>query len=331
MIKHILIGIVLLFPNLCISQKDKIFESKLLETDRLNIEYMDFGGDGVPLIVVQGAHNYFDKTSKNPYINHENNSWISFYAEFAKCYHVLAPLKRGFGKTDLQLKEESVKTSTLDLISFMDGMGFEKAFFIGRDIAAQTMLDLAETNQNRIAGLIFLDPRFVFTNVEDKAAKDFIFYSYLDSYNASEYKNYSMKESEFYRPRIFNDGSKRIDIPTLLFYHSFFSSTTLESRRIERFIQWVNNEEKIEWNKEYNSIEIAKYFQDLSKDKERMIGIRNYLLNNDPTPKMYDSLKLAFGDNLIVFNETNMQVEDVKKALLNVYAPVVKAFLFMSN
>jgi hypothetical protein len=292
---------------------------------------MDFGGDGIPLIVVQGAHNYFDKNSTNPYINYENNSWVSLFAEFTKNYHVVAPLKRGFGKTDEQLNEETVKTSTLDLISFIDKMGFEKAFFIGRDNSAQIMLELGENYPDRINGLIFLDPRFVFTDVEDKATKDFIFFSYSETYNETEYENFKMKETELYRPQIFIDTSKRIDVPALLFYNSFFSSTTLESRRIERFIQWIETEEKIEWNKEYSSIEIANYFEELSKDKERMVAISNYLQNNNPTPKMYEALKTAFGDNLVTFNETNMQVEDVKEALMKVYAPVVKAFLFMSK
>ena len=118
------------FTILGFTQEVKVYESKLINTERLNIEYMDFGGEGIPLIVVQGAHNYFDTNSTNPYINYENNSWVSLFAEFTKNYHVVAPLKRGFGKTDTQLNEESVKASTQDLISFIDKMGFEKAFFI---------------------------------------------------------------------------------------------------------------------------------------------------------------------------------------------------------
>ena len=95
-----------------------------------------------------------------------------------------------------------------------------------------------------------------------------------------------MKETELYRPKIFSDTSKRIDLPVLLFYNSFFSTSTLESRRIESFIQWVENEEKIEWDKEYSSNEIANYFEELSKDKERMKTIRDYLKKNNPTPTL---------------------------------------------
>lgn len=328
--KKTLTIIAFCFPLLCLSQNEKVFESKLVKTDRLNVEYMDFGGEGTPLIVVQGAHNYFDESATSPYIKYENNSWLSLFGSFTKDYHVIAPLKRGFGKTDSQLEDESVNSLSLDLISFMDKMQFEKAFFIGRDVSAQIMLNIAENYPERIEGLIFLDPRFVFTDVQDKATKDFLFFSYSQSYSESEYENYKMK-SELYRPRIYSDNSETINIPALLFFNSFSSHTTLESRRIERFIQWINSNQHIEWDKEYSSAERANYFEELAKDEERMVGIRDYLQNNNPTPKMYEALRLAFGDNLVIYNETNMKIEDVREALLKVYAPVINAFLFMTN
>ena len=331
MIKQFLIGILIYFPILSIAQDNKVFESKLIKTDRLNIEYLDLGGDGVPLIVVQGAHNYFDEISTNQFVQYSNNSWKSFFSTFTKNYHVIAPLKRGFGKTDAQLETENVRSSTLDLISFLDKMDFDKAFFIGRDVSAQTMLDLAENYPERIQGLVFIDPTFVFTDIQDKETKDFTFFSYSDSYNQLEYENYKMKETQLYRPEIFSDSSKKINVPALLFYHSTYSNRTLAFGRIERFIRWVETEDKIEWNKEYSSPEIAKYFENLANDKQRMADIRDYLQNNNPSPKMNEDLKTAFGVNLVIFNETNMKIDDVKDVLMKVYAPVVNAFLYMSN
>jgi pimeloyl-ACP methyl ester carboxylesterase len=292
---------------------------------------MDLGGIGTPLIVIQGAHNYFDESSTNQFIQYSNDSWKNFFSTFTKNYHVLAPLKRGFGKTDAQLEIENVRSSTLDLISFLDKMEFEKAFFIGRDISAQTMLDLAENYPERIQGLVFIDPTFVFTDVQDKVTKDFIFFSYSDSYNQSEYENYKMKETHLYRPEIFIDSSKNINVPALLFYHSLYSNGTLALGRIERFIRWVETEDNIGWDKEYSSIEIANYFEDLSIDKERMTAIRDYLQKNNPSPQMNERIRKAFGDNLVIFNETNIKIEDIKEALMNVYNPVVNAFLYMSN
>jgi len=311
-------------------QKPPTYESIIADLGEIQMEYMDFGGEGHPLIVIQGAHNYFDQSSSSPYWQHEKKSWIEFYTKLTDNNRVLAPLKRGFGKTDPQLENGNVQTDTEELISWMDNLGIKKAFFMGRDVPAQNMLYLAENYPERVLGLIFIQPVFVFTDIKDKATEDFVYYSYTQSYSASEYKKFKFKlAQQVYRPQIYMDSTVRLDIPALLFYNAGFSEETLEMRKVERFINWVENTDKIEWNKEYNSPEIGSYFEKLSKDKKRMYHIRDYLLDNNPNPKMNNSLKNTFGNNLVIFNETNMQVEDVKEALLNVYAPVINAFLFM--
>jgi pimeloyl-ACP methyl ester carboxylesterase len=292
---------------------------------------MDFGGEGMPLIVIQGAHNYFDLTSPYKFRQDENKSWIEFYSMFTESNRVIAPLKRGFGKTDPQTANDNVQTTTDDLLSLMDELGIQKAFFIGRDVPAQNMLYLAENYPERILGLIFIQPVFVFTDIQDEATKEFLYNGYAESYSATEYEKFKWKISQIYRPQIFSDSSLSLKTPALLFYNSAFSEETLELRRVERFLNWVETAEKIEWSKEYSSPEIANYFRQLSMDKERIYHIRDYLRENNPTPKMNNELERAFGNNMVVFNESIMQVNDVRSALLNVYYPVIKAFIFMTT
>ena len=67
MIRNIILFLILGHSALCLSQNEKAYESKVLETDRLKVEYIDLGGEGKTLIVVQGAHNYFDESPTNPY------------------------------------------------------------------------------------------------------------------------------------------------------------------------------------------------------------------------------------------------------------------------
>ncbi|MFH4967303.1 alpha/beta hydrolase [Gaetbulibacter sp. M240] len=296
------------------------------------MEYKDFGGEGPPLIVIQGAHNYFDQSSSSPYWQHEKKSFIEFYTKLAEHNKVLAPLKRGFGRTSPQLEEDNVQTATEELILLMDKLEIEKAFFLGRDVPAQNMLYLAEHFPDRVLGLIFIQPVFVRTEIKDDATKDFVYHNYSQSYKASEYKEFKFKLSQqAYRPQIYKDSTLSINIPALLFYHAKYSEETLEMRRLERFISWVESTKKIEWNKEYSSPERAHFFEKLSKDKKRMYHIRDYLVDNNPIPKMNASLKRAFGNNLVVFNESLLQVNDVRTALLNVSYPVIKAFLFMTS
>ena len=118
MISKIFVGLLLVTPLICSTQTKELFKSRLIKTQRLIIEYMDFGGEGLPLIVVQGAHNYFDKSSSNSYIKYENQVWINYYSTCTSKHHVMAPLKRGFGKTDTQLDVDNVKSATEDLLSF---------------------------------------------------------------------------------------------------------------------------------------------------------------------------------------------------------------------
>jgi len=307
------------------------YESKIADLGRMKMEYMDFGGEGFPLIGIQGVHNYFDQQATNPYLQYTNKSWIEFYSQFTDKHKVLAPIKRGFGKTDEQLETETIQSFTEDILSLMDALGIQKAFFLGRDVAAQNMLYLAENYPERILGLIFIQPLFVFTDIQDEATDDYMYYNMTQSLSTQEYRNYKFKKSPLFRPKIFTDSTFNIDVPALLFYFPPISEETMEMRRIEGFIDWVEKVEKIEWSKEYSSKEIAAYFEKLSKDKSRMNHIRNYLKINNPNPKMYSSLKRAFGNKLVIFNESMLKSNDNRVRLLNLYYPVSKTFLFMNT
>jgi pimeloyl-ACP methyl ester carboxylesterase len=333
LIRKSLIGLILLLPYFIFGQEDNPYDSKLLDTDRLTVEYKDFGGKGVPLIVVQGAHNYFDQSTSIPWNRFENKAWIEFYSKFTETHHVIAPLKRGFGRTDPQLDGENVQTATEDLLSFMDHLELKQAFFIGRDVSAQNMLDLAENYPERVAGLIFIDPRFVFADIQDQVVKDYRYFSYTESYSASEFNtfNQNLTTSKLYRPQIFNDTTKVINVSALLFYHKVHTGKTLELKRIERFIERVESTDNINWESEYSSQKIADYFNKLSVNKDRMYYIRDYLKDNNPTPRMNSALIRAFDDNLVIFNETRLEVENVREALMNVYLPVTNAFLYMAK
>jgi len=325
------IPVLLFLPTLISAQNKDSYVSNVVKTNRLTVEYMDFGGEGTPLIVIQGAHNYFDTSSQIEFIRHSNKSWIDFYSAFSQNYHVLAPLKRGFGNTDSQLENETVQTGTEDLISLMDHLKIQKAFFIGRDVPAQNMLYLAENHPDRVLGLVFIQPVFGINEIKDEASNEFIFFSYTESYSASEFRKFKLQKPAPYRPQIFTDSTRKLNVPALLFYHHHFSETTLVMRRVEQFIKWVESGEKINWENEYSSAEIAHYFEKLSKDRERMYHIRHYLKENNQLPNMNKSLVRAFNNNLVVFNESPMQVTDVRDALMNVYLPVVRAFLYMTN
>ena len=326
-------SIILCLPEFLYGQsKPSSYTSKLVTTDRLTLEYMDFGGEGTTIINIQGAHNFFDQSSDEPYILETNKNWVDFCQSFANDYHVFAPLKRGFGQTEDPPATYTVKTQVEDLISFMDHMKIEKAFFFGKGPASQDMLYLAENYPERVLGIVFVQAIMVFTDVKDSIAAEYKHYDDLNAYSGSEFKNFKPSNyKEVFRPKIFSDSTIRITIPALYFYHDVFDNRTLWKGRIDRFIQGVERNPDYNWNDYSELDEVNSYFKALASDKKRMRHIQEYFEQNNPAPQMNWALRNAFGSNLIQFNETNDDSESWWQLIEEVYIPVMKGFFYVNT
>ena len=53
---------------------------------------------------------------------------------------------------------------------------------------------------------------------------------------------------------MFGDSTVHLDVPALILYHADYSEETLEMRKAEGFINWVETIENIEWHNEYSSL-----------------------------------------------------------------------------
>jgi len=326
------LGVIFIFPLLGHSQGNQPYTPKLVITDRLTVEYMDFGGEGTPIINIQGAHNFFDQSSDEPYIKETNQNWVDFCNSFSREYHVLAPLNRGFGRTDEAPENWNIKTKVEDLISFMDYLKIEKAFFFGKGPAAQNMLYLAENFPDRILGLVFVQGIMVFTDVKDSIAAEYKYFDELRSYSSSEFKNFKpTTNKEAFRPKIFSDSTVKINLPALYFYHDIFDNRTLWQGRIARFIERVDRNPNYDWSTYSESDEINSYFKALASDKKKMQYILDYFEQNNPAPQMNLALKRAFGNNLVLFNESNDYSETWWPLIEKVYIPVMKGFFYLNN
>jgi parallel beta-helix repeat protein len=62
------------------------YESKFVEARVIRLQYMDLGGEGLPIIFLQDFHDYF----------YEGSEWPPFYAHFTSNHRVFAPI-RGAG------------------------------------------------------------------------------------------------------------------------------------------------------------------------------------------------------------------------------------------
>ena len=83
---QILIIVLSLVTFLSTAQdSSKTYVRKMIDIGDINMEYMDFGGDGIPLIWVQDFHTYLGEkyTEKQ-----------QFFKQFTSEFRVLAPIKR---------------------------------------------------------------------------------------------------------------------------------------------------------------------------------------------------------------------------------------------
>jgi len=330
--RKLFLGLIFIIPFLVHAQEEQSYKPKLVTTERLTVEYMDFGGEGTYVINVQGAHNFFDTSSDEPYIVETNKNWIDFCKSFSVEYRVLAPLNRGFGRTDEVPENYDVKTKAEDLISLMDYLQIEKAIFFGKGPAAQNMLYLSENYPDRVLGIVFVQAMMVFTDVKDSIAAEYKYYDEVKSYESSEFKNFKPSSNkEVFRPRIFSDSSIKINIPTLYFYHEKYDNRTLWQGRIDRFIEGVERNPNYDWTTYSKSDEVNSYFKALASDKKRMKYIQDYFENNNPYPQMNLALSRAYGSNLVQFNESNDNSDSWWTLIEKVYIPVMKGFFYINN
>ncbi len=71
-------------------QESLPYESKIADLGEIQIEYKDFGGEGIPVIWVQDFDNYFE----GPY---KDSLTVNYIAEISKHARLFAPLRRGYG------------------------------------------------------------------------------------------------------------------------------------------------------------------------------------------------------------------------------------------
>jgi hypothetical protein len=119
------------------AQESHEYESKIADLGEIQMEYMDFGGEGPVLIWVQDFHNYFEGPYKDP-------RYYPFFKELSEEYRLLAPLRCGYGKSSDRKWGYDVATQSMDLIHIMDELKIDKAILYGRPPGNQDMTWIAE-------------------------------------------------------------------------------------------------------------------------------------------------------------------------------------------
>jgi imidazolonepropionase-like amidohydrolase/pimeloyl-ACP methyl ester carboxylesterase len=132
--------------------------SGMFDSDGVQLHYVDFGGDGVPILFVHSG----DRTGY---------TFMEFAPRFSDGHHVLAISQRGAGLSGGD-PAPGVPARILagDIVALLDALEIESAVIAGQ--WANLLIHLAEEYPHRVAGLVFLESHAVGEPDEEVAAQD---------------------------------------------------------------------------------------------------------------------------------------------------------------
>lgn len=114
--------------------------SSFVQIGGTQIEYIDFGGNGLPLLFI-------------PTVSRDARSFELFAAPFSDRHRVIAYSPRGQGGSEGD--GAGTAGNGRDIVELLDSLGISKAVMVGK---GEEMTYLAEHHPDRIAGLVYLVP-----------------------------------------------------------------------------------------------------------------------------------------------------------------------------
>jgi len=269
-------------------QESLPYESKIADLGEIQIEYMDYGGEGITFIWVQDMHNYYEG-------RYENDIMDPFLEELTKYARVIVPLRRGYGKsTNTNGWGYDVGTQSEDLLDFMDALNIEKAVLFGRQPANQDMIWIAEHHPERLAGLVFEGNPIL---IVGSSYSDEILFLENRSASAKDFKVEIQKRlvmsRAFWRPHFLKDQDARINIPALRIMNTDFENIsvmrrTADPERMRQFIQedYPGSEKEM------------KVLKELVLDSLRFEKLQAHLEDSDSSKDLDEGMERFFGEHL---------------------------------
>ena len=148
--KIILIGLLILLISCNQFQKKPTMETKpiykegFIQTDRIKLHYLDWGGSGQPLVLL---HAWGD----SPYI------FEGIANSLKKNFRIIAYSKRGHGKSETTDSLYDNSTLVSDLKLLLDSLNIEKANLLGWSMAGNEITEFAIKYPERTNRLIYFE------------------------------------------------------------------------------------------------------------------------------------------------------------------------------
>jgi pimeloyl-ACP methyl ester carboxylesterase len=295
------------------------YESELLQVNGVRLQYMDFGGSGLPLIFVQDIHNYFE--DEDPYYR---ELWAGFYERFTDRHRVLATVRRGYGGSDAPGWGYDVATQAEDVLALMTALDIPRAVLVGRPPATQDLTWIAEHHPERLAGLVYIGNPLVFRAPSMPDAQRFSELYAQASCDLQERAASLLDPRASWQPHFLADTTTRIHAAALRFTNPAYDRRSMSVRRIERLEAALDEVDS--WEAECPGEEPYLALVDsLAADTERLTAIRRAFEDSDQTRLIDDGLVRAFGERM----ETILEPDDLPdwESVLEFYFPHMRRFL----
>lgn len=273
-------------------QNRPAFASRFVEANGVRLQYMDFGGVGLPLIFVQDVHNIFG--DEDPYFR---DLWTAFYRRFTTAHRVLATVRRGYGESESPGWGYDVPTQAEDLLGLMDALGIRRAVLFGRTTAVQDLVWIAEHHPDRIAGLILLGNPPVFRAPAHVDARRFSDLYSLASCDLQERASDLLEPRSAWRPHFLSDSSATIDVPALRFHHPILDRRSMALQRLDR-LEGALDEIAASEASCPGEVPYLAFVDSLARDPSRRVAMRRAFESADQSIAVDDGIARAFGAHL---------------------------------
>jgi len=121
--------------------------SALVDANGIRIHYLDWGGNGVPLVLLTG-------TGDTAHI------YDRFAPEFTNEFRVIAFTRRGFGESDKPESGYDADTLAKDIVAALKKLKIRRAVFVGHSAAGDELTTLAIKHSARVSKLVYLDAAY---------------------------------------------------------------------------------------------------------------------------------------------------------------------------
>lgn len=123
----------------------------------IQLEVLDWGGSGKPLVVLAGAGN-------------TAHVFDDFAPKLTAEYHVYGITRRGFGASVYSGSEYGADRLGDDVVAVLDSLKLSKPVLIGHSIAGEELSSVATRYPNRVSGLVYLDAGYSYAFDNGKGA-----------------------------------------------------------------------------------------------------------------------------------------------------------------